>query len=271
MQKQVIFQSRLLPYLLVVPQLAIVLIFFYWPAAQAVLQSFLLQDAFGLSPTFVWFENYRELLQPARLFRGHRHDIRLFVCDRFLVAVLRAAAGGDGGQAAARRHDLSHAADLALCGGPAGRRRVVDIHAPSLARHSGARAARHGDRLESAAQRQPGRDRWSSSPPPGSRFPTTSCSSSPVCKHPEERDRGGRDRRRAADAAVLDRDLPAAVADHLLPAGRQYRLRLLRHVRHHRHHDPRRPGTATRRWSTRSMSTACSAAISAARRRNRSS
>src|SRR6266511_1576992 len=63
MQKQSVFQSRLLPYVLVAPQLAVVLIFFYWPAAQAVLQSFLLQDAFGLSTTFVWFENYRELFR----------------------------------------------------------------------------------------------------------------------------------------------------------------------------------------------------------------
>jgi sn-glycerol 3-phosphate transport system permease protein len=62
MQKQSVFQSKLLPYALVAPQLAIVLVFFYWPAAQAVIQSFLLQDAFGLSVTFVWFENYRELL-----------------------------------------------------------------------------------------------------------------------------------------------------------------------------------------------------------------
>src|SRR4029077_8874969 len=62
MQKQSVFQSKLLPYALVAPQLAVVLVFFYWPAAQAVLQSFLLQDAFGLSTTFVWFENYRDLL-----------------------------------------------------------------------------------------------------------------------------------------------------------------------------------------------------------------
>src|SRR5215471_4614442 len=62
MQKQAVFQSRLLPYFLVAPQLAVVLIFFYWPAAQAVLQSFLVQDAFGLSTSFVWFDNYRELL-----------------------------------------------------------------------------------------------------------------------------------------------------------------------------------------------------------------
>jgi sn-glycerol 3-phosphate transport system permease protein len=48
MQKQSVFQSRLLPYALVAPQLAVVLIFFYWPAAQALLQSFFIQEAVGL-------------------------------------------------------------------------------------------------------------------------------------------------------------------------------------------------------------------------------
>ncbi|ABE37425.1 binding-protein-dependent transport systems inner membrane component [Rhodopseudomonas palustris BisB5] len=62
MQKQSVFHSKFLPYMLVLPQLAVVLVFFYWPAVQAVIQSFLLQDAFGLSTTFVWFDNYRELL-----------------------------------------------------------------------------------------------------------------------------------------------------------------------------------------------------------------
>jgi sn-glycerol 3-phosphate transport system permease protein len=70
MQKQAIFQSRLLPYALVAPQLAIVLIFFYWPALQAVIQSFLLQDAFGLSTTFVWFENYIDLFKDAAYFEA---------------------------------------------------------------------------------------------------------------------------------------------------------------------------------------------------------
>ncbi|MBN9581985.1 MAG: sn-glycerol-3-phosphate ABC transporter permease UgpA [Afipia sp.] len=62
MQKQTVFHNRLLPLLLLVPQLGIVLVFFYWPAGQAVWQSFLLQDAFGLSTTFVAFENYIDLL-----------------------------------------------------------------------------------------------------------------------------------------------------------------------------------------------------------------
>ena len=63
MENRAIFSGRLLAYALVLPQLAVSLIFFYWPAAQAVWQSFLVQDAFGLSTEFVWFENYVNLLQ----------------------------------------------------------------------------------------------------------------------------------------------------------------------------------------------------------------
>ena len=83
MQKQAVFQSRLLPYLLIAPQLAVVLIFFYWPAAQAVLQSFLVQDAFGLSTSFVWFDNYRELLSEPDYFAA---IVRTFVFS-FAIAL----------------------------------------------------------------------------------------------------------------------------------------------------------------------------------------
>ncbi|MCC7346454.1 MAG: sn-glycerol-3-phosphate ABC transporter permease UgpA [Variibacter sp.] len=67
--KRSIFNHRLLPYLLLVPQLGVVVIFFYWPAIQAVWQSFLLQDAFGLSTVFVWFENYRDLFAQPEYYR----------------------------------------------------------------------------------------------------------------------------------------------------------------------------------------------------------
>ncbi len=58
MHKRVIFGNKLLPYLLLTPQLAITLIFFFWPAAQAVYYSTQLQDPFGLRSQFVWFENF---------------------------------------------------------------------------------------------------------------------------------------------------------------------------------------------------------------------
>ena len=62
MRRRVIFDDKLLPYLLLAPQVAITLIFFFWPAAQAIYYSFHLQDAFGLRQTFVWFDNYRYVL-----------------------------------------------------------------------------------------------------------------------------------------------------------------------------------------------------------------
>jgi sn-glycerol 3-phosphate transport system permease protein len=60
--RRVLFDDKLLPYLLLAPQIAVTLVFFFWPAGQAVYQAFLLQDAFGLRQTFVWFENFRTVL-----------------------------------------------------------------------------------------------------------------------------------------------------------------------------------------------------------------
>ena len=70
MEKRSIFGGRLLPLMLLAPQLAVTLLFFYWPASQAVWQSFLLQDAFGLKTDFVWFENYIDLLKQPEYYRA---------------------------------------------------------------------------------------------------------------------------------------------------------------------------------------------------------
>ena len=61
MEKRVVFRSRWLPYALVAPQIAVTVVFFFWPAAQAVYYSFLVQDPFGLSSEFVWFRNFTDL------------------------------------------------------------------------------------------------------------------------------------------------------------------------------------------------------------------
>ena len=60
--RRTVFPHKLLPWLLVAPQLAITLIFFYWPAGQAFRQSMLKEDPFGLSSTFVGFANFRKVL-----------------------------------------------------------------------------------------------------------------------------------------------------------------------------------------------------------------
>jgi sn-glycerol 3-phosphate transport system permease protein len=62
MEKRVRFKSWWLPWLLVAPQMAVVLIFFFWPAAQALYQSVLTQDAFGMSTEFVGLENFERLV-----------------------------------------------------------------------------------------------------------------------------------------------------------------------------------------------------------------
>ncbi|CAO3448258.1 Glycerol-3-phosphate ABC transporter, permease protein UgpA (TC 3.A.1.1.3) [Azospirillum argentinense] len=62
MQRRVIFDNRALPYLLLAPQVAVTLIFFIWPAAQALWQSVHLQDAFGLRSQFVGLENFEAVL-----------------------------------------------------------------------------------------------------------------------------------------------------------------------------------------------------------------
>jgi sn-glycerol 3-phosphate transport system permease protein len=62
MTPRVVFPNRLLPYLLLAPQLAITAVFFYWPASQALWQSMLREDPFGLRTTFVWFANFRRVL-----------------------------------------------------------------------------------------------------------------------------------------------------------------------------------------------------------------
>ena len=60
-ESRVYFKQKTLPYILVAPQLIITLVFFIWPASQALYQSLLREDAFGLKTTFVWLDNFQEL------------------------------------------------------------------------------------------------------------------------------------------------------------------------------------------------------------------
>lgn len=66
MLKKVHFGSSVLPFLLVTPQIIVTLVFFIWPAGQALYQSLLVQDAFGLKTEFVWFDNFKALFQSAQ-------------------------------------------------------------------------------------------------------------------------------------------------------------------------------------------------------------
>jgi sn-glycerol 3-phosphate transport system permease protein len=62
LRKKVIFKGVALPYILLLPQLVITAVFFFWPAGQAIYGSFLREDAFGLSRDFVGFDNFADIL-----------------------------------------------------------------------------------------------------------------------------------------------------------------------------------------------------------------
>ncbi|CAN7563771.1 ABC transporter permease subunit [Rhizobium sp. LjRoot258] len=61
--KRVQFSSPTLPYLFLLPQMAVIFIFFYWPSVQAVKSSFFLEDPFGFGSSFVGLDNYRGILE----------------------------------------------------------------------------------------------------------------------------------------------------------------------------------------------------------------
>ena len=84
MEKRVVFRSAWLPYALLAPQIAVTIVFFFWPAAQAVWYSFLLQDAFGLSTEFVWFQNFQALLGDSH----YLDSFKVTAVFSLLVAVL---------------------------------------------------------------------------------------------------------------------------------------------------------------------------------------
>jgi sn-glycerol 3-phosphate transport system permease protein len=61
MEKRVTYKNKWLPWVLIAPQMIVVLVFFFWPAGQALFQSVQQQDAFGTSTQFVGLENFRNL------------------------------------------------------------------------------------------------------------------------------------------------------------------------------------------------------------------
>jgi sn-glycerol 3-phosphate transport system permease protein len=70
--RRVVFRSAWLPYVLVAPQVAITILFFFWPAAQAVWYSFQLQDAFGLKTQFVGLRNFVTLFEDSNYLESFR-------------------------------------------------------------------------------------------------------------------------------------------------------------------------------------------------------
>ena len=84
MEKRVTFNNRILPYLLVAPQIVITVVFFLWPAAQAIWQSLLRQNPFGTSVRFVWFQNFGKIFTDPLYYEA----LQVTFLFGFLVAAL---------------------------------------------------------------------------------------------------------------------------------------------------------------------------------------
>ena len=84
MEKRVLFRSAWLPWVLMAPQLAIISVFFFWPAGQALVQSFQIQDTFGFSNEWVGFENFKNLFNDP----GYLASFKTTAVFSLLVAVL---------------------------------------------------------------------------------------------------------------------------------------------------------------------------------------
>ena len=87
MEKRVVFKNRWLPYILVAPQIAVTLVFFIWPASQALYQSVLREDAFGIASAFAGLANFRYLFTSPE----YLHSLRVTLV--FSVSVAAAALG----------------------------------------------------------------------------------------------------------------------------------------------------------------------------------
>lgn len=86
---RVVFPNRLLPYILLAPQIAITLVFFYWPASQAVLQSLYREDPFGLRSAFVGLANFRTVLADP----SYLNAIRVTIVFSVATTVIALASG----------------------------------------------------------------------------------------------------------------------------------------------------------------------------------
>ncbi len=112
---RVTFPNKLLPYLLLAPQLAITAIFFYWPASQAIYQSVLREDPFGLSTQFVGLDNFRRVISDPNYVNSLQVTV-IFSVATALIAMALALLLAVMADKVIRGKDIyQDIADLALC------------------------------------------------------------------------------------------------------------------------------------------------------------
>jgi len=86
--QSVVFPNKILPYLLVAPQIVLTVIFFFWPASQALYQSAMREDPFGMQSSFVGFRNFSMVLADP----NYLHALQVTIVFSVLTALLSMAA-----------------------------------------------------------------------------------------------------------------------------------------------------------------------------------
>ncbi len=84
--QRTVFRSRWLPYLLVVPQMVVTVVFFFWPAFKSLQLSLFRVSPFGDRMTFVGVENFAKLLGDPEYYRSVVNSI-LFAGSVTVLAV----------------------------------------------------------------------------------------------------------------------------------------------------------------------------------------
>lgn len=81
------FPNKILPYLLLAPQIILTVVFFFWPASQAIYQSMLREDPFGLKSTFVGLANFSDILSDP----NYLHSFQVTIIFSALTALVSMA------------------------------------------------------------------------------------------------------------------------------------------------------------------------------------
>jgi sn-glycerol 3-phosphate transport system permease protein len=82
--QSVVFPNKILPYFLVAPQIVLTVIFFFWPASQALYQSAMREDPFGLQSNFVGLANFRLILSD----ENYLHALQVTIVFSVATALL---------------------------------------------------------------------------------------------------------------------------------------------------------------------------------------
>ena len=82
--QRVVFPNKILPYILVAPQIVLTIVFFFWPASQALYQSVMREDPFGLKSGFVGLANFSAVLADG----SYLNSLQVTVIFSVLTALL---------------------------------------------------------------------------------------------------------------------------------------------------------------------------------------